>query len=110
MRCDGDSRAVYTDTMGRIANFGELFWNLVRATNGLIGRVRACWGIVSRRRRGASRALATSEKDWVQWRLQDARWVATARARLQSLSWFMKCLKEPLARMANRQENACGDL
>jgi len=27
-----------------------------------------------------------------QWRLKDAGWVATARERLQSLSWFMKCL------------------
>ena len=28
--------------------------------------------------------------------------------RLQSLSWFMKCLKEPLARMANLQEKTRG--
>jgi hypothetical protein len=27
---------------------------------------------------------------------------------LQSLSWFMKCLKEPLARLANRQEQTRG--
>ena len=45
---------------------------------------------------------------WVRWRLQDARWVATARERLQSLSWFMKCLKEPLSRLANRQDGTRG--
>jgi hypothetical protein len=44
----------------------------------------------------------------VQWRLKDAAWVATARTRLQSLSWFMKCLKEPLSRLANRQDQTRG--
>ena len=46
--------------------------------------------------------------EWVQARLKDAGWVATARQRLQSLSWFMKCLKEPLSRLANRQEQTRG--
>jgi hypothetical protein len=31
-----------------------------------------------------------------------------ARERLQSLSWFMKCLKEPLARLANKQDQTRG--
>ena len=39
-------------------------------------------------------ALAVTD-DWVQWRLKDSQWVATARQRLQSISWFMKSLKEP---------------
>ena len=34
--------------------------------------------------------------------------MATARERLQSLSWFMKCLKEPLSRLANREEQTRG--
>jgi REP element-mobilizing transposase RayT len=58
--------------------------------------------------RDKSRQPLPVSNDWVQWRLKDARWVATARERLQSLSWFMKCLKEPLARLANRQEQTRG--
>ena len=58
--------------------------------------------------RDKSRKPLPVSKTWVEWRLKDAQWVATARARLQSLSWFMKCLKEPLSRLANRQDNARG--
>lgn len=39
---------------------------------------------------------------------QDSDWVSTIRDRLSSISWFMKCLKEPLARLANREENCKG--
>ena len=58
--------------------------------------------------RDKSRQPLPVSKAWVEWRLQDAQWVAKARERLQSLSWFMKCLKEPLARLANRQDQARG--
>ena len=36
------------------------------------------------------------------------QWIATVRGRLQSLSWFIKCLKEPLSRLANRQDKTSG--
>jgi hypothetical protein len=38
----------------------------------------------------------------------DAAWVARMRARLANLGWFMKSLKEPLARMANREDGCTG--
>ena len=58
--------------------------------------------------RDKSRQPLPVSNAWVQWRLQDVQWVATARARLASLSWFMKCLKEPLSRLANRQDKTRG--
>jgi hypothetical protein len=65
------------------------------------------WGTLFPPRDQARQPIAVSDA-WVRDRLQDAAWVAKARTRLQSLSWFMKCLKEPLSRMANRQENTRG--
>jgi len=65
------------------------------------------WARVSPPRDRSRRPVAVS-KDWIQSRRKDTRGVATARERLQSLSWFMKSLKEPLARLANREEQTRG--
>ena len=52
--------------------------------------------------------LARVDQTWIQARLNNSEWIATARTRLASLSWFMKCLKEPLSRMANREDETRG--
>jgi hypothetical protein len=51
--------------------------------------------------------LAVSE-DWLAAKAVDTNWIDKIRPRLSSLSWFMKCLKEPLARRANREDNVTG--
>jgi REP element-mobilizing transposase RayT len=51
--------------------------------------------------------LPTSD-EWLAARAQDAPWVQQRRRRLASLSWFMKCLKEPLAKQANREDQVTG--
>jgi hypothetical protein len=58
--------------------------------------------------RDKSRKPIPVTEEWVQWRLSDAQWVATARQRLQNVGWFMKCLKEPLSRLANKQDKTRG--
>jgi len=58
--------------------------------------------------RDEARQVAPVSEDWVSARLKDAKWIATARERLQSLIWFMKCLKGPLSRLANHEEQTRG--
>jgi len=58
--------------------------------------------------RDKSRLPIPVPEQWIQERLDDAHWIAKTRERLQSLSWFMKCLKEPLSRLANRQDKTRG--
>ena len=52
-------------------------------------------------------ALAVSEAR-VQQFTADVASVTKARARLRDLSWFMKCVKEPLARLANKEDGCTG--
>jgi REP element-mobilizing transposase RayT len=47
-------------------------------------------------------------KAWIKKKLQDADWIAKTRTRLANLGWFMKCLKQPLARIANREDGCKG--
>ena len=60
------------------------------------------WGRVFPPRDGLRQPIPVSDQ-WVQSRLADTTWVKMVRGRLQSLRWFMKCLKEPLSRLANRR-------
>ena len=44
----------------------------------------------------------------MQGHVADEAWVEKVRGRLADLGWFMKCLKEPLARLANREDDCRG--
>ncbi len=60
--------------------------------------------------RGADRKALSGEtlEELRAQRLGDAAWIAKTRERLKSLSWFMKCLKEPLSRLVNKAEKCTG--
>ena len=65
------------------------------------------WGRLYPPRDKSRKPLPISE-EWVQDRLQDISWVAKTRERLSSISWLMKCLKEPISRRANREDKCRG--
>ena len=58
--------------------------------------------------RGKDRQALEVTNAWVEDRLKDAKWIAECRKRLNDLGWFMKCVKEPLSRMANREDECRG--
>jgi len=51
---------------------------------------------------------AKTVRMWVDHELQDDAKVAEYRRRLADLGWFMKALKEPLARLANKEDDCKG--
>jgi len=51
--------------------------------------------------RGSDRKPLKETDEFLKLKADNAVWIATTRKRLSSLGWFMKCLKEPLARLAS---------
>ena len=54
--------------------------------------------------RGKDRQALEVTDVWVEFLLKNVKWVEETRRRLNSLGWFMKCLKESLARMDHCRE------
>jgi hypothetical protein len=65
------------------------------------------WSTLCPVRDGAGKPLPVSEARVAEL-AADAPWVAARRARLSNLGWFMKSLKEPLARMSNVEDGCPG--
>jgi len=58
--------------------------------------------------RGSDRKPLKVTDEFLKLKADNSTWVAATRKRLSSLGWFMKCLKEPLARLANKQDGCTG--
>lgn len=58
--------------------------------------------------RGKDRKPLPMSDTWVKQQLADPKFVEKARKRLANLGWFMKSLKEPLARLANHEDGCRG--
>jgi len=65
------------------------------------------WGRLYPPRDKQRKPLPITE-EWIRQKLENKSWIARTRKRLAKLGWFMKCLKEPLARMANSEDGVRG--
>jgi hypothetical protein len=70
--------------------------------------VAARWWRLFPWRRDPNGLPAEMRDDELQGMLSDAVKVAEWRKRLASVSWFMRCLAEPIARQANREDECTG--
>ncbi len=78
-----------------------------RVTEWTADTVTRRWAIAHPRTGTDGNPVAWSEPDLAA-RAADPAWVAKTRTRLGSLSWFMKSIKERLARRANRADRCTG--
>jgi len=58
--------------------------------------------------RGPDRTPFKVTDEFLKLKADNTVWVVATRKRLSSLGWFLKCLKEPLARLANKQDGCTG--
>src|SRR3970040_1805371 len=58
--------------------------------------------------RNRTREVVPVTQEWIAKRAADQKWIAKRRGQLSNLSWVMKALKEPLARLANLQDDCDG--
>jgi hypothetical protein len=58
--------------------------------------------------RSSNRQPLEPIQDWIDQQVADEKGLAVYRQRLTDLAWFMKCLREPIARRANRQDECRG--
>jgi REP element-mobilizing transposase RayT len=65
------------------------------------------WMTVYPRKTAKGEMIEVSQA-WIDDQAKDQKRVEVLRERLASLGWFMKALKEPLARMANKEDKCKG--